>query len=58
VLAELGVMSSRAGDLADLVAQIEVPEPVPDAGPDVTSDAAWPGTVETYDDRGATAPGK
>ena len=58
LLEELDVMASRAADLADLLAQVQVPEPRADAGPDLTSDSAWPGTVETYDDRGATAPGK
>lgn len=65
LLGELEVVAGRAGQLADLLAQIEVVEPggrivrtttVP--GSELTSDDGWPGTVETYDAAGATAPGK
>jgi hypothetical protein len=65
LLEELEVMGSRAARLADLLGQIEVvggPQPgdrtLTDPGSEVTSDDGWPGTVETYDDAGATAPGK
>jgi hypothetical protein len=65
LLEELDVMAGRAGELADLLARIEVVEPSEDAvrtatrpGSELTSDDGWPGTVETYDDAGATAPGK
>jgi hypothetical protein len=65
LLQELDVVAVRAGELADLLAQIEVVEPAGAGtrttthhGSEVTSDDAWPGTVETYSDAGATAPGK
>jgi hypothetical protein len=64
LLAELDVMVGRAGELADLLAQVQVGEaadPVPAAsrvGSEHAADDGWRGTVETYDDRGATAPGK
>jgi hypothetical protein len=64
LLAELDVMAGRAGELADLLAQVQVvdaADPLPTAsrrGSEHADDDAWPGTVETYDDRGATAPGK
>jgi hypothetical protein len=65
LLAELDVAAVRAGELADLLAQIEVPgvgDPVArtatDVGSELTPDDGWPGTVRTYDDVGANAPGK
>jgi len=65
LLEELEVMGSRAARLADLLAQIEVvsvpasgDRALTDPGSELTSDDSWPGTVETYDDAGATAPGK
>jgi len=64
LLEELDVMAGRAGELADLLARVEVATPgtetrtVSDLGSEVPSDDAWPGTVESYDDRGADAPGK
>jgi hypothetical protein len=65
LLEELDVAAGQAGELADLLARIEVvgtSDPggrtMTDPGSELTSDDAWPGTVETYDDAGATAPGK
>jgi hypothetical protein len=64
LLAELDVLAGRAGELADLLARVQVVDagdPVPTVGrpgSEHAADDAWPGTVETYDDRGATAPGK
>ncbi|GAB2594410.1 hypothetical protein [Microlunatus antarcticus] len=70
LLAELDVAAGRAGELADLLAQVQVPQvqvtgatevtdrTLPDAGSELTADDAWPGTVESYDHRGADAPGK
>jgi hypothetical protein len=65
LLEELDVVAVRAGELADLLAQIEVVGPpgpgtrtMTDHVSELTSDDGWPGTVETYDDAGATAPGK
>jgi hypothetical protein len=65
LLEELDVVAVRAGELADLLAQVGVPaspgaatRTVDDPGSEVLSDDAWPGTVESYDDRGADAPGK
>jgi len=65
LLDELDVMAGRAGELADLLAQVEVAaapgavtRTMTDPGSEVPSDDAWPGTVESYDDRGADAPGK
>ena len=57
-------MAVRAGELADLLAQIEVvvvadpARTATDLGSELTSDDGWPGTVRTYDDVGANAPGK
>jgi hypothetical protein len=65
LLAELDAAAGRAGELADLLAQIEVVDDSATVGrtatapgSELTSDDAWPDTVETYDDQGATAPGK
>jgi len=65
LLEELDVAAGRAGELADLLARIEVVQPLDrdgrtgtDPGSELPSDDGWPGTVETYDDAGATAPGK
>ncbi|HEY0237483.1 MAG TPA: hypothetical protein VGC37_02445 [Friedmanniella sp.] len=65
LMEEVGVMADRAGELVDLLAQVELGGTVdPDArtlthpGSELTSDDGWPHTVETYDDQGATAPGK
>ena len=65
LLAELDVAAGRAGELADLLAQVQVVGPSDVTGPtradprsEVTSDDAWPGTVESYSDQGADAPGK
>jgi hypothetical protein len=65
LLEELDVAAGQAGELADLLARIEVVGPsdpggrtMTDPGSELISDDAWPGTVETYDDAGATAPGK
>lgn len=65
LLEELDVMAVRAGELADLLARVGVAggagparRTLGDHGSELTPDDAWPGTVETYDDRGATAPGK
>lgn len=65
LLDEVGVMADRAGELADLLAQVEVAaspgtvtRTLDDHGSEVPSDDAWPGTVESYADRGADAPGK
>lgn len=65
LLGELDEAASRAGELADLLAQVQVAGPVApggrtvtDGGSEVTSDDAWPGTVESYSDQGAHAPGK
>jgi len=63
LLEEVDVLAVRAGELADLVAQVEVALPAGGPSPDGHGsepllDSGWPGTVEPYDDRGATAPGK
>ncbi len=65
LLQELDVMAGQAGELADLLAQIEVADVSDgtrrtrtDPRSELPSDDGWPGTVETYDDAGATAPGK
>ena len=65
LLAELDTAAVRAGELADLLAQVQVLVPGDEAvrtagGPrsEVPLDDGWPGTVESYDDRGADAPGK
>lgn len=64
LLEEVDVLAVRAGELADLLEQVEVAvAPAPSAhrgghGSEPLGDDGWPGTVETYDDRGATAPGK
>ncbi|WP_139210028.1 hypothetical protein [Microlunatus flavus] len=64
LLEEADVLAVRAGELADLLAQVEVPAlPVTAAthdghGSEPSDDSGRPGTVESYDDRGATAPGK
>lgn len=65
LLEELDVAAGRAGELADLLAQIEVVGPgdpgtrtTTDQGSELIPDDAWPGTVETYDDAGANVPGK
>jgi hypothetical protein len=65
LLEEVGVMADRAGELVDLLAQVELvgtPDPfsrtLTHPGSELTSDDGWPGTVETYDDQGASAPGK
>jgi hypothetical protein len=65
LLEELDTAAVRAGELADLLAQVQVLVPGDDAvrtaddrGSEVPSDDGWPGTVESYDDRGADAPGK
>lgn len=65
LLDELDVAAVRAGELADLLAQVQVLVPeggavrtASDRGSEVPSDDGWPGTVESYDDRGADAPGK
>jgi hypothetical protein len=64
LLEEVDVLALRAGELADLLAQVEVPAGPTTAatlrghGSEPSDDPGWPGTVETYDDRGATAPGK
>jgi hypothetical protein len=69
LLGELDVMAGQAGQLADLLAQVGVAaaqgstvrtsrRTADDPGSEVPSDDAWPGTVESYDDRGADAPGK
>jgi hypothetical protein len=56
LLEELDVLAGQAGELADLVAQVGAV--MTNATSSHGSDEGWPGTVETYDDRGATAPGK
>ena len=65
LLEEVDVMAVRAGELADLLAQIEVAgvadlttRTATDLGSEPSSDDGWPGTVRTYDDVGANAPGK
>ena len=63
LLTELDVVAGQAGQLADLLAQVEVAVPVSSAsrgghGSEPLGDSGWPGTVEPYDDGGATAPGK
>lgn len=65
LLEELDVAAGRAAKLVDLLAQVgPVGDQAPDlrtegrSGPETTSDDGWPGTVDTYADRGATAPGK
>ena len=57
LLEEVDVMAGRAVQLVDLLAQVEVPARA-SYRPGDLGDDAWPGTVETYDDRGATVPGK
>ena len=58
LLGEVDVMAGRVGELADLLAAVEVPYATALRTGDITSDEAWPGTVESYDERGADAPGK
>lgn len=65
LLAELDVAAGRAGELADLLAGIQVEgaddhtgRTAADPGSELTPDDGWPGTVESYADRGADAPGK
>ena len=65
LLEELDVMAGRAGELADLLARVGVagtPDPalrtMTGTGSELSPEDGWPGTVESYDDRGATAPGK
>ena len=65
LLAELDTAAMRAGELADLLASVQVVAPADGTvrtadGPrsEVPSDDGWPGTVESYDDRGADASGK
>lgn len=65
LLAELDVMAARAAELADLLTRVGVAtgsdggaQTGSGPGSELTSDDAWPGTVETYDDGGASAPGK
>ena len=65
LLEEVDVLAVRADELAGLLAQVGVDggpagvgRTTVDVGSEVLSDEAWPGTVESYDDRGATAPGK
>ena len=65
LLEELDTAAVRAGELADLLARVQVVVPgdepvrtVDDRRSEVPSDDGWPGTVESYDDRGADAPGK
>lgn len=65
LLEELDAMAGRAGELADLLAQVGAGA-ARDAsvrtghrlGSEVPPNDAWPGTVESYADRGADAPGK
>ena len=64
LLEEADVLAVRAGELADLLAQVEVPTGPATSptryghGSEPSDDPGWPGTVSSYDDRGATAPGK
>ena len=65
LLGELDAAAVRAGELADLLAQVGVPgasHVTPPTRGDLRSepldDDAWPGTVESYSDQGADAPGK
>jgi hypothetical protein len=65
LLAELYVVAVRAGELADLLAQVQVPDftgpaarTLTDPGSELPADNAWPGTVESYHHQGADAPGK
>lgn len=65
LLEELDVLALRAGELADLLAQIELGGTADPAartathlGSEPVTDDGWPGTVRTYDDVGANAPGK
>ena len=65
LLTELDAAASRAGQLADLLAQVGVPGATDVTRPTRTGvgsepleDDAWPGTVESYSDQGADAPGK
>lgn len=63
LLEELDVLAGRADELADLLAQVQVPALAAAASPgglgdEHPGDDGWPGTVETYDAGGATAPGK
>ena len=65
LLEELDTAAVRAGELADLLASVQVVVPgdeavrtADDRGSEVPSDEAWPGTVESYHHQGADAPGK
>jgi hypothetical protein len=65
LLEELDAAAGRAGELADLLAQVQVVGATEVTGPtrtdhgsEPTSDDVWPGTVESYSDQGADAPGK
>ena len=65
LLDELDVMAVRAGELADLLSRVGVvgtpdnsTRTLGDHDSELTADDGWPGTVESYDDQGATAPGK
>ena len=65
LLEELDTAASRAGELADLLARVQVSVPsdaavrtAEDHGSEVPLDEAWPGTVESYHHQGADAPGK
>jgi hypothetical protein len=58
LLGEVDVLAGRVGELADLLASVDVPYATAWSSADMAPDEAWPGTVETYDDRGANAPGK
>lgn len=64
LLTELDAAAGRAGELADLLAQVQVGatdltgRTATVSGSELPEDDAWPGTVETYDHRGADAPGK
>ncbi len=64
LLAEVDVLAVQAGELADLLATVGVVAgPAEGASPaghgsELLLDDGWPGTVESYDDRGAPAPGK
>ena len=65
LLTELDAAASRAGELADLLAQVGVPGATEVTRPtrigvrsEPPGDDAWPGTVESYSDQGADAPGK
>ena len=65
LLEELDTAAARAGELADLLASVQVVasgdatlRTADDRGSEVPSDEAWPGTVESYHHQGADAPGK